>query len=51
MDPIICASAPSYQSFPWPPEPAVMQAAIRNPRMHWTINAVASRKNPPFVSG
>ena len=28
MDPIICASAPSYQSFPWPPESAVMQAAI-----------------------
>ena len=43
MDPIICASAFSNQSFSWPPELAVMQAAIhlasfqgadRNAKMH-----------------
>ena len=60
MDPIICASAPSNQSFPLPPESAVMQAAIhlasfmdadQNARMHWLINAIASRKNLPFVLG
>ena len=49
MDTIIC---------PWPPDSAVMQAAFhlasfqgtdRNAKMHWLINAVASRKNLPFV--
>ena len=58
MDPVICVSATSYQSFPWPLESVVMQAAIhlasfsgadRSAKMHWPINTVASRKNLPFV--
>ena len=48
MDPIICASALLIKNFPWPPDSAVMQAAIQASLEGADRNAKMENSSIPF---